>query len=244
MKKWLSVFTFVLLIIVIMPSTGCTSRIIATEVADSLIKINEAGLADIDAEITSIDRKLHDTQVDLLKLEQLLNAASKWIDYQKEISRPGKWAINVTPDGLSQFQNDRYALTSLEVIITRDSLQVTESSYNITVRDSLTMQTDNATTLYDSLVTSQNSLQQNRQAMADARSLSIATMNNLLKYVNDWKIKKVSGTTYSISGPGLGWSQQLTSGTWKYDREKGTLVPDDKQADCLNTIILGEAAYP
>jgi hypothetical protein len=65
-------------------------------------------------------------------------------------------------------------------------------------------------------------------------------LNNLLKNVNDWKRKRVSGSIYSVSGPGLGWSGQLTNGVWKYDQDKGTLVPDDKKADELNKIILGK----
>ena len=240
MKKRIFIFTFVLLIMVMMPSTGCTSRAIATEVAQSLIQMNKAGVENIDSDITKTDQQLYDAQVHLLKLEQVLSSALKWVDYQKAVSRPGKWDIKVTQSGLAQLQNDQYEVTALEVLITRDSLTVTESSYTIKIREFPTMQIDDGNTLHDRLVDSQNLLEQNRKAMVDARDLSVSTMNNILKYINDWKIKKVSGTTYSVSGPGLGWSGQLTSGAWKYDRDKGTLVPDDKQADNLNAIILGK----
>jgi hypothetical protein len=238
MKKWISIITFVLLTTVIIVSPGCTSRAVATEVAQSLIQMNKAGVENIDSEITETDRQLYDTQVQLMKVEQLLTLALKWADYQKEVSRPGKWDIKVSQDGLNQLQNDRYQITTLEVIITRDSITVTDSSYTIKILDSLTMQTEDGNTLHDRLATTQNLLEQNRKAMVDARDLSVSTMNNVLKYVNDWKIKKASGTTYSVSGPGLGWSEQLTSGVWEYTRDKGILVPGDQPSNNLNNIIL------
>jgi len=240
MKKWISIFAFVLLIMVMMPLTGCTSRDIAMEVAQSLIQINKGGVENIDSELTNIDQQLYDTQVHLLKLEQVLSLALEWVDYQKEVSKPGNWNISVPQSGLVPLQNDQYQVTTLRAIIARDNTTVTQSFYTIKVRDLATMQIDDGDTLHGQLTDSQNLLEQNRKAMVDARDLSVSTMNNVLKYVNDWKVKRVSGTTYSVSGPGLGWSEQLTSGAWKYDRDKGTLVADDKQADNLNTIIIGK----
>ena len=240
MKKWISIFAFVLLIMVVMPLTGCTSRDIAMEVAQSLIQINKGGVENIDSELTNIDQQLYDTQVHLLKLEQVLSLALEWVDYQKEVSKPGNWNISVPQSGLVPLQNDQYQVTTLRAIIARDNTTVTQSFYTIKVRDLATMQIDDGDTLHGQLTDSQNLLEQNRKAMVDARDLSVSTMNNVLKYVNDWKVKRVSGTTYSVSGPGLGWSEQLTSGAWKYDRDKGTLVADDKQADNLNTIIIGK----
>jgi hypothetical protein len=240
MKKWISIFIFVLLIMVIMPPTGCTSSAITTEVAQSLIQINKDGIEHIDYEITRTNQQLYDTQVRLLKLEQVLNPALEWVEYQKEVSKPGKWYISVRPIGLAQFRNDQYEVTALQVVINRDSNTVTDSSYTIKIHDVAAMQTDDGDTLHDRVVDSQNLLEQNRKALVDARDLSVSTMNNILKYVNDWKIKKVSGTTYSVSGPGLGWSEQLTSGAWKYQQDKGTLVPDDEPAANLNAVILGK----
>ena len=240
MKKWISIFTFVLLIMIMMPLTGCTSRDIAMEVAQSLIQINKGGVENIDSELTNIDQQLYDTQVHLLKLEQVLSLALEWVDYQKEVSKPGNWNISVPQSGLVPLQNDQYQVTTLRAIIARDNTTVTQSFYTIKVRDLATMQIDDGDTLHDQLTDSQDLLEQNRKAMVDARDLSVSTMNNVLKYANDWRVKRVGGTTYSVSGPGLGWSEQLTSGAWMYDRDKGTLVPDDKQADNLNAIILGK----
>jgi hypothetical protein len=238
MKKWVSIFTFILLTAIVIPSAGCTSRAVASEAAQSLIQMNKAAVENIDSEIATLDRQLYDAQELTLKLEQVLDPALKWVDYQKSVSRPGKWDIKVTQGGLDQLKNDRYQVTALEVIITRDSTKVTDSSYTLKVQEFPTMQIDDANYLQAHLTDSQNLLEQNRKAMADARDLSVSTMSNLLKYVNDWKIERVSGATYSISGPGLGWSEQLTSGTWEYNRDTGTLVPVDKQADALNSIIL------
>jgi len=240
MKKCIFVVILVLLTAVITQSTGCSSRAIATEIAQSLIQLNKAGIEDIDSEITKIDQQLYDTQARLLKLEQVLTPALDWVDYQKTISKPGKWDIKVLQSGLDKLQNDQYQVTALEVRITRDITTVTQSTYTLKVREFATMQIDDGNTLHERLIDSHNLLEQNRKAMVDARDLSVSTMNNILKYVNDWKIKRVNDTTYSVSGPALGWSEQLTSGAWKYSRDKGTLVPDDKQADNLNTIILGK----
>ena len=238
MKKWISIFAFVLLTVVIMLSTACTSRAIAIEVAQSLIQMNEEGTENIDSEITGIDQQLYEAQLNQLKLEQVLNPALEWVDYQKTESKPGAWQVKVEPSGLTQFQNDQYQVMALEVLITRDSTAVTESSYTIKIRDLTTLRIDDWNFIKDNLAASKNQLEEQRQAMLDARNLSGSTMSNLLKYVNDWKIKKVSGTTYSVSGPGLGWSETLTTGAWEYNQDTGTSVPLDKPAEDLNTIIL------
>jgi hypothetical protein len=240
MKQWISISIFILIMAVLVPSTGCTSRAISSEAAQSLIQMNKAAVADIDSQIALTDKQLYNTQEQLLKLEQVLNAALEWVNYQKTVAKPGKWNIKVTPSGLIPFQNDRYQVTALEFLSTKDIVPEPEFSYTIKIRDLDTMQIDDGDTFKSNLDDMVNLQQTNRSAMVDARDLSVSTMNNVLKYVNDWKVKKVSGTTYSVSGPGLGWSEQLSSGTWKYDRDKGTLVPEDKPAADLNTIILVE----
>jgi len=238
MKKWIPIITFVLLTMVIIPSTACTSRAIATEVAQSLVQMNTGGIENIDSEITGIDQQLYETRVHILKLEQVLSPALEWVDYQKTEVEPGIWNIQVDPSGLTKLQNDQYQVTSLEVLSTKDTGTETQFSYIIKIRDLATLQIDDWNTLQDNLADSKNLLEERRQTMLDARDLSVSTMNNILKYVNDWKIKRVSGTTYSVSGPGLGWLENLTTGAWEYDQDQGTLVPSDKQADDLNTIIL------
>jgi len=238
MKKWISIVVFVLVIMAVLPSAGCTSRAIAVGVAQSIMQMNKGAIENIDSEIAKNDRQLYDTEEDILKLDQVLTAAFDWIDYQKSVAKPGKWHIKVLGSGLKQLQNDRYSITSLETDITKDSLSVTDCIYVIKVQDSLTTQIDDWNILKDGLTNSKTTLEQNRQAMADARALSIATVNNILKYVNDWKIKKVDDATYSVSGPGLGWSEALTDGSWTYNRDTGTLAPNDKPAEELNTIIL------
>ncbi len=238
MKKWTSVIIFVLLIFPIILSTGCTSRAVASEAAQSLIQMNKTAVENIDSQIATLDQQLYDAQEQQLKLEQVLDPAFEWIDYQKSIPRPGKWDVKVLQSGLDQFQNDQYQITALEVVVTRDSTKVTDSSYTLKVREFPSLQITDGDYLRAHLNDAQNLLEQNRQAMVDARDLSGSSMNNVLKYVNDWKIKKASGTTYSVSGPGLGWSEQLTNGTWQFNRAAGTLVPDDNQAEALNDIIL------
>ena len=240
MKKWISILVFILFVAVLAPLTGCTSRAIAGEAARSLIQMNTTAMENIDSQITQTDQQLYETQEQLLKLEQVLCPALEWVNYQETVAQPGKWSIRVTPSGLMPFQNNRYQVTTLEVLSTKNIVPEPEFSYTIKIRDLETMQIDDGDTLKSNLNDSVNLLQTNRSTMVDARDLSVSTMNNVLKYVNDWKVKKVSGTTYSVSGPGLGWSEQLSSGTWKYDRDKGTLVPEDKPAADLNTIILVE----
>jgi len=238
MKKWLSIAIFILLMAVLMPSTGCTSSAVAREVAQSLIQMNKAAVENIDSQIAQNDQQLYNTQEQLLKLEQVLNAALEWVDYQKPLVKSGKWNIQVTPSGLTAFKNDKYQVTDLQILSTKDIVPEPEFSYTIKIRDLTTLQVSEGDILKSNLTNSVNLLETNRSVMVDARDLSVSTMNNVLKYVNDWKAKKVSGTTYSVSGPGLGWSGQLTGGTWEYDRDKGTLVPKDKPAEDLNNIIL------
>ena len=239
-KTWICIAAVVLLTLITALATGCTSRAVAAEAAQSFIKLSQQAVARIDSDTTKLDGQLYDTQVDIQKLEQVLNPALDWIDYQKSISRPGKWDVSVRQDGLEQFKNDVYRITQLEVVITRDSLQVVDYTPTVKVEDFRTMQTDNATDLLNNLTNSEDTLEQNRANMVSARDLSVATINNMLKYVNDWKVKKISGAEYQVVGPALGWTGQLTTGNWEYNRDNGTLLPTDKPAEDLNSVILGE----
>jgi hypothetical protein len=237
MKMRIYVFTFVLLAMVIMPSTACTSRAIATEAAQSLIQTNKLAVENIDSEITTLNQQLHDIQAQQLKLEQVLGPALDWVDYQKTQAKPGMWKAQVDPTGLEKFQNDRYQVAALEVITTKIDNALKESSSTVKIRDLTTQQITDGETIRAGLANSKIGLEAQRQARLDARELAASTMSNILKYISDWKTKKVSDTIYSVSGPGLGWSESLTAGVWEFDRDRSTMVPSDKPAEDLNTII-------
>jgi len=242
MKKWVYVVTFILLVSAAFPLTGCSSRAISGEVAQSLVEMSKGRVESIDSEIANTDQELHSAQEHLLKLQQVLDAALAWVDFQKTIQRPGKWDIKVTPDGLAQLKNDQFQVTELSCVIVRDSIQVTESSYTIKMQDFTTMEIDDGIALQSKLTYGVNQLQQNREVMSAARDLSIFTVNNVLKYVSDWQVKKINGKTYDVSGAGLGWTDQLTAGVWKFDQENGTLLPEDAPATALNDIVLAKLA--
>ena len=232
MKKWISIVMLLVLAMIVCPSTGCTSRDVAIGSGNSLIQMTNEGIAYIDSEIVGTDQQLTAVGQKLLKLEQVLTPAMKWLEYQKTVSKPGYWKINVTSEGLDRFKNDQYQVTTLEFL----SLQGQFSSA-IKVTDLTTGTTYDWKTLQDDLTLLKDNFEQRRKAKIEARNLSISTIKNVLKYFNEWKIQQLDDITYAISGIGLGWAEKLTTGSWTYYKVNGQLVPRGMEGDNLKAIL-------
>jgi hypothetical protein len=238
-NKRLRIPAVFILVVSFIASTGCISdEQISREAAGPFIQLTQRGIEDADLDITKINQQLYEAEVRLLKMEQVIAPALKWVEYQKNITRrPGSWNVQVTQEGLSQLNNDQYQVTTLELLSSLGNTGI-QISYSVRVTDLRTRTVYDWKSLQDDLLFWKASFEQKRQDKLQGRTLSISTLESILKSVQGWNITRVNDSTYIISSPMLGWNNSLTGGTWTYYRDKRVLEAADSTAETLKNILL------
>lgn len=221
---------------------------IAVEVVDSLMSVNTIALDNVESELDSLDQELYAVEEKLLKLEQVVSPALAWvadeIENQKSRAEEGLAVrdIPVPPEEFAHLQNDQYWVTTLELLVEGVGTTDLEFSSVIKVTD-LTAQTREHRLWeeVDSELRAQKStLEQEWQTELDRAELSILTFMDVMDRWEDWNVERIDDGVYSISGLGLGWDQELTSGQWTYYQDSGEVIPADSQGEALEKILTVE----
>lgn len=225
-------------------STGCVSKkTIAEEFVGCLIQTNAVGMDKVALELESIDQNLYATEEKLLKLEQVVLPALEWVENQKVKLlmefRDGSWHRRVTPESLAKFENDRYAVTTLELVVYMIGTPDQECRTAVMVTDLTTKTTSDWETFESELKWRKSTLEKLRQVKLEDGRLSASILLNVIEHVGDWEIREINSTTYSISGSGLGMDGELTTGKWTYYRTSKEIIPVDTQSGALRKILSG-----
>jgi len=236
------VLPLILAIIMLSFLPNCTyDSDVRREVTNSLIALNKTGISNADTELSKLDEQRYDTEVKLLKLEQVVSPALKWLQSQKTREfRTGTWTVRVTPEGLTQLKNDQYRVTELEFSIYRADSPSQEISTTLKIADLSTNAIYPWDEMQNNLKSARASFEEQWQARLKQRELALSTLKNLIMYHRIWKVQAINQTTYTISGTALGWADKLTTGAWTYYRDKQELVPADEHARALKKVLLTE----
>ncbi len=210
------------------------------EAMNTFITMHETGINNIDSELDKIDERRYYTEVNLLKLEQVVLPALEWLELQKTRDfRTGDWLVRITSEGLAQLKNDQYRLTKAEYI-SKGGFPDANISSTIKVTDLTTSRTYNWEEINNTLECTKSSLERQWQEKLKRRDLSISTINNLMENWRNWKVKKINQTAYEITGTGLGWADKFVVGAWTYYRDKKELIPADEPSRTLQKVLLTE----
>jgi hypothetical protein len=223
-------------------STGCVSKeTIREEFVICLIQTNAGTINKVDSDLQIIDQNLYTTEEKLLKLEQVDVPAVQWIDNQKvkllEEHKYGSWHSRVTPESLAKFKNDQYQITALEVSVHEIGTPNQKFDTVIEVTDLSTKIQSDWEAVETDLKWRKSSLEESRQAKLDEGHLAASTLLGVIEHLGDWRIREINSTTYSISGPGLGMTDELTAGNWTYYRNSKEIQPVDAQSWALQKIL-------
>ena len=247
MKRRVSSILLTISIMAVTLSVGCTAdEEIRENVVDSLIQVNLVAIDEMDSELEEIDQELYIIEQKLMKLDQVIAPALEWIEIQKpkmmEEHTTGSWRTQVSQEGLTMLKNDQYQVTVLKFEAREIGTRDEKLSTVIKITDltaSMKTQLD-WETVYDELEQQKSTLEQQTQAKLENRQLCTSTLLRVIQYWEDWDIQEINGTTYSISGPGLGIDGELTTGRWTYHTNSQELTPADTQGSALKKILLGE----
>ncbi len=212
---------------------------IIAEFIESLKQISEAATGQIEAEVDSIDQELFNTDEKLLKLEQVITPALEWVERQKDKARTqgASFVSQVNAEGLDKLKNDQYQVTTLE------GKGNTSGQFTPIIRvTDLTTNTTRDWEKFDSeLKFLRSTLKEQRQERLAAGILSAQTLLEIINYWEDWDIKKLNETTYSISGPHLGLADGPAKGKWTYYKHTGESKPTDNESAALKKLLAAES---
>ncbi|HEX75187.1 MAG TPA: hypothetical protein G4O12_01240 [Dehalococcoidia bacterium] len=243
------VYIFLLPLILLSMAIGCvSSESIKQEVVDCFVQMIDETVDWVEADLDSIEKHLSATKESVLKLEQVVTPALTWAEEQKadiqEVKLSGSsWSVQVDREWLSDtLNNDQYQVTSVKLSVFNIGTPEQKDSLVIEVAD-LTAEVKRLRDweLIDSeLKTRLSRLSEQRQALIDSGETSTATLRSVIEHVQEWEIRRINDMTYSVSGAGLGMSEELTSGKWTYYRDSKEIVPADAQSVALWNILSGK----
>jgi hypothetical protein len=214
---------------------------ISFEAINTFITMYETSIKNIDSELDKIDENRYSTEVNLMKLEQVVVPALEWLEFQKTRDfEAGDWLVRITSEGLAQLKNDQYRVTKAEVYVERGGFSDSDYSSTIKVTDLTTSMTSDWEEIKNDLESTKSSFEQQWQEKLKHRDLSISAINNLTENWQNWKVKRINKTTYEITGVGLGWADTFVVGTWTYYRDKKELIPADEHGRALHKVLLIE----
>lgn len=72
---------------------------------------------------------------------------------------------------------------------------------------------------------------------SNAKEKSTQVLNDVLDCKDSWEIEEVSEKVYLVEGYGLGYEEDLTTGSWYYYIETGSLEPRDSASIKLREIL-------
>lgn len=248
-KKLLAIIVGVVVVIGVIAGVSLTGADANAEIRDgvvnSLAQISDEGIEVMDEDIARIDEEISEVIVRQQKFEEVAAPAMAWVEAQK-IKAPedprSSWITRVGEEGLARLKNDYYHITKMEFVALDVGTPTEDMSGVVEVTDLTTYPktTRSFEAAFKELEQEGLTLEQRREEKLISRDMSTATLKKVISYRDEWEIRKINKTTYSISGPGLGIP---TAGIWTYYRsgDAGEIVPADSPSKALKEVLLGES---
>ena len=245
MKKYIASILLISVVLLVMVN-GCKSSEsidITEEIVDSFTQIIDETIEMTETDLERIDKDLWETEVKLLKLERVVSPAMEWAEDEKakifEEHMTGSWIRRVDKEWLSNnLKNDCYEVSLLELSILEVGSPKQLISLEIQVTDATTKEKRDWEAVESELKTRKASLEKKRQAVLASGKLSISTFKNVIEHLEEWEIKEINKTIYSVSGPGLGIP---STGVWTYYQETAEIIPADKESMALKKVLAGQS---
>ena len=244
----------VLIAAVILP-TACaeqaptTPEVILTleEVSAYFTELNSSAIQEIELQIADLDEKITGAEEREAKLAEIKAKIDEVIAYCDEemagvfIGDNTYWEFIMPDDYLVDYQNDCYKLVKFE----------RQYHYNQDFQDDVPWNTfqeiiimDKASGVEDTLEVFERSFAvekspyvRGKTTRLEAAEKAGTTLNDMLQYADSWEIRDEGNEIYSVSGYGLGYTDQLTTGKWLYYMGPKTMEPTSPDSNRLKDIL-------
>lgn len=258
MKKLMLILLFVGLVLLggCMPSTGSPTRAEAPtaslcsseDIAVSLTRLHDAAMPEITDEIETLDNQIAKIGEKLDALVEIKTDVDEAIAYydqsvkeEESIPRSYYWRVDYTrEEACAAFNNECYEAVDFRLVWHRTGDEYEISDRDVEVRDKGTGDTYqyiNLDMIINNLTDGKSRLVVEQTDISNAKEQSVKVLNDVLSNKDLWKIEEVSAKVYLVNGYGLGYGEQLATGSWYYYTDTGYLEPRESSSIRLRDVI-------
>lgn len=245
----------VVLIAAVILSTACaeqaptTPEVILTleEVLAYFTELNSSAIQEIELQIADLDKKITGVEEREAKLAEIKAKIDEDIAYLDEemadkIIQSYYYYEYVMPEEyLEYYENECYKLVKFERQYHHNQDLQDDVPWNIhqkiIIMDKASGVKDTLEVIEERLAVEKSTYVRQKTAKLEAVEEANTISNDMLQYADSWKIREEGNDTYSISGYGLGYTDQLTNGQWLYYLGPKTMEPTSPNSTRLKDIL-------
>jgi len=245
----------VLIAAVILP-TACTEQAPAPapevilapeEVLACLTELNSTAVKGISLQVADLDKKIAEVDEREDKLAEIKAKIDEDIAYLDEemaditIQSYFYYEYTMPEEYLGYYQNDCYKLVKFERQYHHNQDFQDDMLWNIhqeiIIMDNASGAKETLEVFEERLTVEKSTYLRQKTAKLRAAEEANTLFNDMLQYADSWEIRDEGNEICSISGYGLGYTDQLTTGVWIYYMGPNTMEPTSPNSIKLKNIL-------
>jgi hypothetical protein len=217
------------------------------EVLAYLAELSSNAIGEVSLQVSDLDEKIAEVEEREAKLAEIRAALDEVITYLDEemtstnVQNNQYYYYAMPEEYLASYQNDCYELVKFE----------RQYHYSQDFQDNALWNTFQETTIMDKasgakdtpevfesrLAMEKSPYVRQKTARLEAAEKASAVLNDMLQYADSWEITDEGNEICSVSGYGLGYTDQLTAGSWLYYLGPNIMEPQSPDSLRLKDII-------
>lgn len=211
---------------------------VKAESVEAFKTVIDTSIANSDDDLARLDKELFENKERQLKVQYVVAPAIEWAEDQQVemgVKLAGTWIRKLDQSWIAdKFSSDLYQVIEVTVLGSEMGSQREEITYKIIIKDLTTGSSGEWQSILNDLEAQQAVFEQRRQTFMEEARQVVSTFDNVIQHYDEWEVKKISETTFQISGPGLGIPNE---GSWVFYRDKGEIVAADGPAKSLEKVL-------
>ena len=199
----------------------------------------DAEIADLDNQITVIEEKELELEEIKTQIDEAVSALDEEVA-QERLRTGGWWEFTMTEEELESYRNEYYELVEFELRWdARVKEGIWELDQDIAIRDRETGSAGTPELLQGELRMYNSELVDNKDVKIELQQESNRILTEVIGNQDAWEIDEISKGVYSVSGYGLGYTEQLSFGEWYCYQDSETIEPRSSASVNLKQMITG-----
>lgn len=216
---------------------------VSEEVVTYLIELNDKAMQEMTAKIADLDKQIAEIEEKETYLHEIKSKIDREIIYSEEKMAEMKekigryWIWSVPEENLKSFENKCYQLVKFELVYTG-----AEGTHfdEISIMDKETGETATPESFETDLREIKKIYANRKTIKLKAQQEANQILSDVLQSKDTWKVNERDNGVYSISGYGLGYTDQLSIGEWYYYESSKTIEPMSAASIRLKDAIIGK----
>jgi hypothetical protein len=217
------------------------------EVLACLTELHITAIQEVNQQVDDLNEKIaavEEKETRLTEIETLIDEAIAGCDEEmadKFIGDNMYWLFTMPEEYLEFYQNECYKLVKFETQYHYSQDRQDDIPFNIfldiIIMDKASGVQDAPEVFEERLAVEKSPYVRERTAKLEAAEKASTVLNEMLQYADSWEIREEGNQIYSISGYGLGYTDQLTTGEWLYYMGPQTMEPQSPNSIKLKNIL-------